>query len=70
MACCRGTVALLSSWPMRESHNFPDCCCAEAITQSLKSLKALDKTFSITSSEGEGPGQDFEKWEELLSALS
>ncbi len=42
---------------------------AEAVVQSLKSVKTLDKTYSIASTEGDGPGQDSKKWEDLLSAL-
>ena len=43
--------------------------CAEAIVQSLQLQGTINKTFSITSKEGDGPGQDPKKWEALLSTI-
>ena len=42
---------------------------AEAIVQALNIEPAINKTFSISSCEGEGPGEDPEKWKQLLDNL-
>lgn len=42
------------------------CLLAEAVVQSLLSSKAENKAFAITSTQGDGPGQDASKWEQLF----
>eukprot|EP00884_Botryococcus_braunii_P012021 jgi/Botrbrau1/2081/Bobra.0047s0042.2 len=42
---------------------------AEAIVQALTSPSTVNQKISLMSTEGEGPGQDKEKWEELFQKI-
>lgn len=43
---------------------------AEAIVQSLMADEMTDKVFSLTSTEGDGPGQDAAAWKELFKQIT
>ena len=43
-------------------------CCAEALLQSLQLPETENKVFSLTSTEGQGPGTDKDKWKALFQA--
>ena len=53
----------------RDKANDNSVTGAEAIVQLLKVEKTVNKTFSITSKEGDGPGQDQKKWRALLEGI-
>ena len=38
--------------------------------QALHIDTTINKTFSISSKEGDGPGQDPKKWRQLLDAIA
>ena len=42
---------------------------AEAIVQLLNIEVTINKVYSITSKEGEGPGQDPKMWKHLLESV-
>ena len=42
---------------------------AEALLQSLQLAEAENKAFALTSTEGEGPGSDTQKWQTLFKAM-
>lgn len=42
---------------------------AEALLQSLQSTEAEGKAFALTSTEGQGPGSDRQKWQTLFEAI-
>jgi hypothetical protein len=42
---------------------------AEAIVQALRSSTTENQKISLMSTEGEGPGQDADKWERLFSLV-
>ena len=43
---------------------------AEAMLQALQIDFLENKVFSMTSSEGDGPGEDTEKWRQLLRVIA
>jgi hypothetical protein len=42
--------------------------CAEAVVQALQSRAAENKAFAIASKEGDGPGTDTSRWEQLFAS--
>jgi hypothetical protein len=52
---------------------WADCCCrcptaAEAVVQSLTQEGTTNKAYAISSTEGDGPGQDAGKWQRLFAS--
>ncbi|GFH14796.1 NAD(P)-bd_dom domain-containing protein [Haematococcus lacustris] len=41
---------------------------AEAVVQALQSSAAEGRAFALASREGEGPGQDRQRWEQLFTS--
>lgn len=70
--CQRGPIARLfvACFAGGRFRDASSCgACAEAIVQALRSASTENQKISLMSTEGEGPGQDADKWERLFSLM-